>query len=67
MELSKLRKEYADTLQRNGDFCDAVTRAAFGHWDVLTHEQIVCSVRELRRSTANSPICHNEKAEVPHV
>lgn len=56
MELSKLRKEYADTLQRNGDFCAAVTLAAFGHSDALTHDQIVCSLRELRRSTANVPL-----------
>lgn len=48
LELSTLRKEYADTLRRHGEFCAAVTLAAFGHSDALTHEQIIASLRGLR-------------------
>lgn len=49
MELSKIKKEYAESLMRHGEFCAQVTLAAFGHSNALTHDQIIDSLRELRR------------------
>lgn len=56
VELMAVKKEYAESLKRHGDFCAAVTIAAFGISDALTHEQIVASLYALR-DAAN----HNHK------
>ena len=61
LELSNLRREYAETLKRHGAFCEAITRAAFSHSDALTHEQIIDSLVQLRRTAQSVETTYTPK------
>lgn len=51
-ELRQTQRECRRMMEWHGNFLADLTWAAFGHRDALTHEQIIESLRELRR-TAN--------------
>lgn len=51
---AELLDEHAGMLSRHGQFCADVTYAAFGQTGTLTHEQIVGSLRELRKNAESA-------------